>query len=427
MLDSIVEFESPRSAAIRDASPADNTLFSRFGVEIEYMVVDRRTLDVRPVVDRLLTSVGGPDGEFCNGAVTWSNELVNHVLELKLTSPADSLTLAARPFQAEVPELNAQLAEHGCILLPTGMHPWMDPAQETRLWPNAGREIYEAYDRIFNCRRHGWANLQSVHLNLPFASDDEFRRLHSAVRLLLPLLPALSASSPFFEGLPSTWLDTRMEVYRTNSILVPAVTGDVVPELITNREDYESQILRPIYDEVRPHDPEGTLADDWMNARGAIARFERGTIEIRVLDTQECPAADLAILQFVVAVLQQLVNGSLSSLIQQEEPQQSVLVATLADVIRSGRAAEVSDRALLRALGLRRARRVTVGRIWSELLGRVAADGAAWVPLIERILSNGCLAERIICATGGQPSRSELQSVYSQLANCLARGEMFFP
>ena len=41
-------------------------------------------------------------------------------------------------------------------------------------------------------------------LNLPFSSDEEFGRLHAAIRLLLPLLPALAASSPL------------VEVYRAN-------------------------------------------------------------------------------------------------------------------------------------------------------------------------------------------------------------------
>ena len=50
--------------------------------------------------------------------------------------------------------------------------------------------MYEAYDRIFDCRGHGWANLQAVHLNLPFSGDEEFGRLHAAIRLVLPIMPA---------------------------------------------------------------------------------------------------------------------------------------------------------------------------------------------------------------------------------------------
>ena len=411
--------------SVKTANNVENNLFSRFGVELEYMVVDRRSLAVRPIVDEIFAEVGSPDGDHTEGAVTWSNELVNHVLELKLTVPATPRTLAFEPFQDQVRKLNARLAAKGCILLPTGMHPWMDPGTETRLWPGTGREIYEAYHRVFNCHRHGWANLQSVHLNLPFEGDEEFRRLHGAIRLLMPLMPALSASSPFCEGVRSKWLDTRMEVYRTNSALVPIVTGDVIPELIKSREEYQSRILQRIYDAVRPHDPDETLRDEWMNARGAIGRFERGAVEIRVLDTQECPAADFAILQFIIAVLHELTAGSISTLAEQEAAGQAELVTALSDVTRRGRAAEIRDGAILRALGFGAVDEMTAGQIWRELLSRVATDEAPWRPVIEMILSNGCLAERIVCATGEQPGREQLRAVYVQLSNCLARGEMF--
>ena len=82
------------------------------------------------------------------------------------------------------------------ILLPTAMHPWMDPHTETLLWPHGNRDIYHTYNRIFNCQGHGWSNLQSVHVNLAFKGDEEFGRLHGAIRLLLPLLPALAITSP---------------------------------------------------------------------------------------------------------------------------------------------------------------------------------------------------------------------------------------
>ena len=58
----------------------------------------------------------------------------------------------------------------------------------------------QAFDRIFSCQGHGWANLQSMHINLPFADDAEFGRLHAAIRFLLPLLPGLTASSPVMDG-----------------------------------------------------------------------------------------------------------------------------------------------------------------------------------------------------------------------------------
>ncbi|MFN0053698.1 MAG: glutamate-cysteine ligase family protein, partial [Planctomycetales bacterium] len=206
-------------------------LFSRFGVELEYMIVDGRSLDVAPRASELFQAAAGTiTGELERGPITWSNELVAHVVELKVSEPAASFAGLPQAFQEEVRQINRCLAPLGCRLLPGGMHPWMDPGRETRLWPHEYNEVYESFDRIFGCQGHGWSNLQSVHLNLPFASDEEFGRLHAAVRLVLPILPALTASSPIMEGRLTGWLDNRLEAYRTNSRKIPAIAGRVIPE-----------------------------------------------------------------------------------------------------------------------------------------------------------------------------------------------------
>ena len=114
------------------------------------------------------------------------------------------------------------------------------------IWPHDYSIVYEAFNRIFDCRGHGWANLQAVHLNLPFADDAEFARLHAAIRVLLPILPALAASSPIFEGRLSGVLDTRLDVYRNNCRKIPLATGRVIPEPVFSAADYHGRILEPL-------------------------------------------------------------------------------------------------------------------------------------------------------------------------------------
>ena len=75
-------------------------------------------------------------------------------------------------FAAHVGEANGLLAPLGAQLVGSGAHPFFDPATETVIWPNEYTEVYRTYDRIFGVRGHGWSNLQSTHLNLPFAGDD---------------------------------------------------------------------------------------------------------------------------------------------------------------------------------------------------------------------------------------------------------------
>ena len=63
-------------------------LFEGYGIELEYMIVDRDTLDVLPVTDRVLEQVAGETvNEVERGPLGWSNELVLHVIELKTNGP----------------------------------------------------------------------------------------------------------------------------------------------------------------------------------------------------------------------------------------------------------------------------------------------------------------------------------------------------
>jgi gamma-glutamyl:cysteine ligase YbdK (ATP-grasp superfamily) len=424
-------------------------LFGRFGVELEYMLVDRGTLAVRPISDEVLRAV---TGEYTSDAdvddLTWSNELVLHVIELKTAQPAVRLEGLAESFQAGVRRINSILEPHGAVLMPGAMHPWMDPHGETKLWPHDCGEIYETFNRIFDCRGHGWSNLQCVHLNLPFADDDEFGRLHAAVRLVLPILPALAASSPIIDGRPTGFADTRLEVYRSNARRIPSVSGRVIPEPVFTMRGYEEQILQRIYRDLSPHDPEGVLRYEWANARGAIARFERNTIEIRVIDVQECPRADLAILWLVVAVLRALAAERWCDYGAQcawpVEPLEEVLLATIRDADQ----AVIRNPAYLRALGQTGVTSCTAGELWRHLLGAVypskvpllAEAGAVGKPVrilppptvqsvdlvpLNVILSKGCLSRRILRAIGGDASRERIDGVYRELCGCLAEGRLF--
>ena len=111
------------------------------------------------------------------------------MIESKTTLPTHNLLGTVQQFRDTLNDLTPFLDRLNCRLLPSGMHPLMNPRTETVLWPHDNYPIYQAYDRIFNCRSHGWANVQSVHLNLPFADENQFERLHAAVRLVLPIFP----------------------------------------------------------------------------------------------------------------------------------------------------------------------------------------------------------------------------------------------
>lgn len=407
-------------------------LFDAYGVELEYMIVDATTLDVLPVADLAIGAVAGPGAnEFEGDEIGWSNELVLHVLEFKTNGPAASLAPLPALFRAEIARANDLLRAHGARLLPTGMHPWMDPHTQTRLWPHENGPIYLAYDRIFDCRGHGWSNLQSTHLNLPFTGDDEFARLHAAIRLVLPLLPALAASSPVVEGRVAGPADARLETYRHNQRRVPSVCGRVIPEPVFSEAAYRADILGRMYHDIAPHDPDGILQHEWLNSRGAIARFERGAIEIRVLDIQECPSNDLAILELVVATVRALVEERWAG--AAATAQRAWEVAPLADhflrVVREADAAPVEDAAYLRTFGIEGggSGATTAGEVWRHLADELLPRGGAARARLETIFTQGALARRLVAATGPEPTRDRLRAVYGALADCLDRDATFTP
>ena len=400
-------------------------LFQGFGIELEYMIVDRESLAVRPLADALIAAeVGRPEAEIERGAMAWSNELARHVIELKTHGPAPSLAGLAAAFQDEVRHADTLLAPLGARLMPTAMHPTMDPTREFERWPHEHGEVYSAFDRIFDCTGHGWSNLQSVHLNLPFAGDDEFGRLHAAVRALLPALPALAASSPLREGRVTGLLDTRLAVYRDNARRVPSVTGLVIPEPVFTREAYQREILDPIYADLAPLDPEGALRFEWVNARGAIARFDRSALEIRVLDVQECPAADLAIAALVVAVLRDLTSARGARAEALRKLDTRALARGLEAAAARGDAARVEDPAWAEALDLPDGG-LDLGEVWRRLAARHLA-AAPPPPELEEplavILEEGPLARRILSRLGADTSPEHVHHVYGELCSCLAEG-----
>lgn len=405
-------------------------LFEAYGVELEYMIVDSRTLDIAPVADSVLSAVAGEiASEVPLGRISWSNELVLHVLELKTTDPEPKLDGLANLFAENVRKANEILAQMDAMLMPTAMHPWMKPLTEMRLWQHEYSPVYEAYNRIFDCRGHGWANLQSAHLNLPFANEEEFGRLHAAIRLLMPIMPALAASSPIIDGVPTSSLDSRMDVYRFNSARVPSIAAAIIPEAVFNYADYNEQILERMYADIAPHDPEGILRHEWLNSRGAIARFDRGAIEIRVLDVQECPAADLAVLWFISAVLRRLVEESDSSFGEQKSFETHPLAKMFLDVIKNGEQTPILDTRYLAALALEDHLSMSAGKIWQTLYEQLpdSPQMAEHASALSIIFEHGCLARRILTAAGKRPGLEELHRVYGELCECLAENRMFLP
>ena len=404
-------------------------IFSVLGIEIEYMLVDKDTLEVQPKNDVILNYLAGgkPANEVVLGDIAASNELVMHVIELKNNGPKPPHHPIANQFQQTILQLQPLLDQYNLQLLPSAAHPWMNPLRETKRWPYGNKDIYNLYDTIFNCQGHGWANLQSMHVNLPFANDNEFCQLHNTIRLILPLLPALAASSPFLEGMKTGLLDSRLDFYGKNQQRIPSISGDIIPDFIHSEAQYQTDILQPMYKDISAFDPEGILQHEWLNSRAAIPKFEYKAIEIRILDSQECVNADIAIAKAIHAILKRW-HDSGSELYLEKKCPTKKLKNIYDQTIKDGLNVYIDEKDLLEQWQLPQKRTMILRDVWSLLIEGVSSELDYTSQLaLEHILKYGNLSERIVRACCSEFSKEKLTSVYRKIGDCLIINQQFQP
>ncbi|HEY3515469.1 MAG TPA: glutamate-cysteine ligase family protein, partial [Gammaproteobacteria bacterium] len=413
---------STPSYSSADAPPErPPALFQGYKLSLEYRLVDGESLDAAPAADQLLDTAGALTGRFPDGlkeglkedAIVWRNALALHVVAFECAAPRRTLAGLADAFAAHVRLANDQLGREGLRLMPTAMHPWMDP-RGAQLWPHADRAVYELLDRVFACKRHGWANSQAHTIELTFDGDEEFARLHAAIRFLLPILPGLAASSPVIDADRNGILDNRLVASRDNCARIPCVAGEIVPEPVGSTGEYRERVLEPMYRDLERHDPERVLRHEGVNGRGAIARFDRSSMEIRVLDVQETPAMDVAYAALIVEVLKLLCAEQWLDTAGMNRWRTEQLGLLLDLAARRGEGAGVGDKQYLAAFGLRSSG-VELKSLWEHLIEAVSARGsldAATGRLLEHYLRHGTLATRISKAVGLLPGHAKLARVY---------------
>ncbi|MBW3569476.1 MAG: RimK-like ATPgrasp N-terminal domain-containing protein [Gemmatimonadetes bacterium] len=403
--------------------------FEVAGMELEYPTVDR-DLNVVSLVEpafRVLAGRGTSDVDL--GAVGFSNEIADHVFEIKTQPPMRSLADAERVLAEGIQRFSALLhAEFGARLMPTGMHPWFDP-RKGRLWTRSGLRIYTTYARLFDVRTHGWMNVHAAHLNLPLGREVDAMAMHTAAALLIPYLPALAASSPMYDGDLQPAVDGRLAWILEHQARIPESCGALVPEYVDSFADYKKRILAPMYRALDRLPDTGAIRHEFFNTRGAILRFARRAMEVRVLDTQECVKMDVAVAVFVRAALKQLTARVAAGRV--ELPEHAVLVEDFRACIRDGSAARVRaphldvDRDADGAADARTALR----HLLAGARRAVRKDEAAYLDLVARMIETGTLSERIraemapFAQADDETFTEGARRIYIELIDCLEANE----
>ena len=386
------------------------------GPEHEFSVVDK---DIKPlpIVDKIIKDYCGKVVNFVEQkGFTFGKELQMHVMELKANEPFKMPQLFEETMQKGVTTLSVILEKYDASLLGTGMHPLLH-LDETGIWPHRHRKIYEEYSKIFNLKQHGWLNIQSFHLNLPFSDEEEGVYLHNQLVNLCPYLPAISASSPFCEGKIGTYVDNRLWFYKINQAEVPSVAGDVIPEYIPSFNRYKEEVIDKYSKDLAKVGTGKTLLfKEWVNSRGIIFRFDRKALEIRVIDEQECIKSDVALSCFIRAALRGMMEQ------QTELLPHDILVSDFNSIVADGSKAIVLHPAGKTAC--------EVCRYFLKLASNYATEGEKkYLYLVKKRIEEGNLSESIRERVSRRAQKTDfeeaIRAVYSTLINCLTDNQPF--
>jgi len=388
------------------------------GPEHEFSVVDEK-LQPLPIVDKVIKGVYGRivnNVDF--GEFSFGKELQAHVAEFKGSSPFSSPQMFEETISEAVDTILGFLEKrYRARLLGLGMHPSLR-LEEVRVWSHRDRRIYEALSKIFDLNQHGWLNIQSFQLNLPFKNLNEAVRLYNSIANILPYLPAVAASSPIYESKIGRFVDNRLRFYLVNQSEVPSITGDIIPEYVNSFEEYEKiTVNRYSEDLAKLNAPRCLLHKEWLNSRGAVIRFDRKAIEIRILDEQECVKSDVALSCFIRAVLRGIMNDN-------EYPYlpHKILVENLNHVVRHGLEAHVQH-----------PKGKTARQVCCHLM-KIASKNATkeekqYLPMIKKRIDVGNLSNIILREVAKKIQKTDFDEaifrVYSSLADCLEKNQVY--
>ena len=388
------------------------------GPEHEFSIVND-TLEAMPIVDKIIKDFHGRVVNFVKQpGFTFGKELQLHVMEFKANAPFKSPVEFEETMQEAILTIQDFLQrKFHAHLLGMGMHPLLE-LDETGVWPHRHRQIYDAYCRVFNLRRHGWLNIQSFHLNLPYSNEESGILLHSTLANILPYLSAISASSPIYEGRFGKRVDNRLYFYAQNQKEIPSVAGDVIPEYTSSINQYKKRIIGRYSNDLAKAGADKLILDkEWVNSRGAIFRFDRKAVEIRVMDEQECIKSDVALSCFIRASVRGLMKEDTEFL------PHKVLVKDLKAIMVKGLSAAVHH-----PHG-ETARRVC------EYYYKIASENATedekrYLHIVRKRIERGNLSEiireRLRKKSHGTDLKDAIIRVYSELAERLAKNRPYF-
>ena len=229
------------------------------GVEEEFFLIDPETRDLLADPDegifKACDRAGGPHKvvhEFLRSQIETNTRVCSSVAEV-------------RQSLRETRQLVIEAAEqHGATVMAASTHPFASWREQAPTPGERYRRFASTYQE--SVRR---ALVSGMHIHAGFGDEDSRIRIMTALRRYLPLLHALSASSPFNGG-----HDTGFKSFRLTMMGALPRTG--LPGPLHSRAEYERLVA-----EYRRMEYIGDARELWWDIRPASA-FP--TIELRICD-----------------------------------------------------------------------------------------------------------------------------------------------
>jgi len=251
------------------------------GLEEEFAILDER-LDLVGRFEELRDAATATDPVL---AESISGELIKSEIEIRSGRGLDLADALAR--QRDMRRRLFDLASrHGLALGATGTHPWADYRQQDNIDTEHYRRVVDGLQYV--ARRN---NTFSLHVHVGVRGADRAVRVCDRLRPVLPTLLAVSANSPFLDGLDAGLHSARTQTF-TKSFPrcgIPDAFGDwatfveYIRFLVTTRSIVE---YTQVWWSVRPH-------------------FAFGTVEVRICDVQGTATESDALAALIVACVAQ--------------------------------------------------------------------------------------------------------------------------
>src|SRR3954470_10299768 len=351
------------------------------GLEEEFAVLDPQSLDMVPRFEELRDKASGALAESISG------ELIASEIEIRSGRGEDLADAFAR--QRDVRRrLFAHVAAHDLALGATGSHPWADFREQAFIDTEHYRRVVE------NLRYVAQRNSTfSLHVHVGVRDLDRAVRVCDRLRAALPLLLAVSASSPYVDGQDAGLHSARTQTF-TKSFPRCGIP-DAYGSWATYR-DYLDLLIRT-----------GSIVEYtqvWWSVRPHLTF---GTVEVRICDGQvtaeESEALSALITACVLAAARDEDEGA-----PHDDPPRRLLEENFWGALRYGRDGEMID--------LRRGEEVPARAALEELLAWSGAEVA--LPAL-----NGAQRQRRALDGGASLREAYTEAVAETRASYPASGE----